>query len=117
MEETCYILKNLRSKSSLVAIDEMGRGTSTFDGVALASATLNYIQNRALCMFTTHYELEEATGVKEMKMEVKVEGKAIEFTYKLTEGTSKSFAMNVARLARVPEKIITRAIEKSNTMK
>ncbi len=57
MEETCYILKNIRSSSSLVVIDEMGRGTSTFDGVALASATLKYIKNAALCMFTTHYDL------------------------------------------------------------
>ena len=79
MEETCYILKNIRSNSSLLAIDEMGRGTSTFDGVALASATLEYIKNRTLCMFTTHYELENKAGVKEMKMEVKVEGKEIEF--------------------------------------
>lgn len=59
MEETCYILKSIKSKSSLVVIDEMGRGTSTFDGVALASATLKYVKNKALCMFTTHYELDE----------------------------------------------------------
>ena len=73
MEETCLILKNLRSTSSLVAIDEMGRGTSTFDGVALASATLSYIKDKALCMFTTHYDLNEITEVNKMKMDVKVD--------------------------------------------
>lgn len=110
MEETCYILKNIRSGSTLVAIDEMGRGTSTFDGVALASATLKYIKEKALCMFTTHYELAKETDARKMKMEVEVSETTVKFTYKLTEGTSESFAMNVARLARIPDKIITRAI-------
>ena len=117
MEETCFILKNIRSRSSLVVIDEMGRGTSTFDGVALASATLNYIKDKALCMFTTHYELANEIEVRPMKMEVQVQDKTVKFTYKLMEGTSESFAMNVARLAQIPETIINRAIEKSLTMK
>ena len=58
MEETRFILDNC-DQYSLLAIDELGRGTSTFDGVSLACATLKYlIKKDCMCMFTTHFNLE-----------------------------------------------------------
>lgn len=63
MEETKIILASLKSPSSLIVMDELGRGTSTYDGVSIAISVLNYIKNRAMCLFTTHYDLSAVKGV------------------------------------------------------
>ena len=64
MEETVAIINGIKSQSSLVVIDELGRGTSTYDGMAIAASVLDHIKNKALCLFTTHYDLRAITGVQ-----------------------------------------------------
>ena len=64
MEETVEILKSLKSPSSLFVFDELGRGTSTYDGLAIAASVLNFIKNKSLCLFTTHYDLRFIEGVQ-----------------------------------------------------
>ena len=117
MEETLMILKNA-TVHSLAIIDELGRGTSTFDGYAIASAVLKYICKRIKCntIFATHYffmknhleDLKDQLVYNKMDyLLIEEETDKIVFLYKLVEGIcEKSFAFNVARIAGINEKII-----------
>jgi DNA mismatch repair protein MSH6 len=111
MEETATVFKALKSgAATLVVMDELGRGTSTYDGMAIASATYNYLKERALCLFTTHYDFGLEKDVWRMGCEVKNQ-QEVKFTYKLEPGQSKSYAFNVARMAGLPQPIIDRAVQ------
>ena len=118
MLESASILNNISSRS-LVLLDEIGRGTSTYDGIAIAWAMVEYIHNhptaRAKTLFATHYhELNEMTQlcprVKNFHVAVREVDKNVIFLRKLVEGgTEKSFGIHVARIAGMPKKVIARA--------
>ncbi len=118
MNEVAHILKNATSKS-LVILDEVGRGTSTFDGLSIAWAVVEYICANigAKSLFATHYheliELENRIdGVKNYSIAVKRRGDDIIFLRKIiNKGTDDSFGIEVARLAGVPDAVIERAKE------
>ncbi|MDP3919000.1 MAG: DNA mismatch repair protein MutS, partial [Nanoarchaeota archaeon] len=118
MSEAANILNNATSKS-LVLLDEIGRGTSTYDGVSIAWATVEYIYNRikAKTMFATHYhvlnKLEASfENIKNYNIAVKEDGEEIVFLRTLLEGgTDKSFGVYVAKLAGLPDEVISRAKE------
>ncbi|OGL42022.1 MAG: DNA mismatch repair protein MutS [Candidatus Schekmanbacteria bacterium GWA2_38_11] len=120
MQETANILNNASSKS-LIILDEIGRGTSTFDGLSIAWAVAEYIhdENRigAKTLFATHYhELTELAatlpGVKNYNIAVKEWNDEIIFLRKIVEGgTDKSYGIQVARLAGLPKEVIARAKE------
>ncbi len=118
MSEMANILRNATSRS-LLLLDEIGRGTSTFDGMAIARAVLEYATDRrqlgAKTLFATHYheltELEqEVEGVKNYNISVKKRGADIVFLRKILPGTADgSYGVEVARLAGLPQKVIMRA--------
>ncbi|KAB2832503.1 MAG: DNA mismatch repair protein MutS, partial [Candidatus Brocadia sp.] len=116
MNETANILNNATERS-LIILDEVGRGTSTFDGVSIAWAITEYIYQRihARTLFATHYhELTELAllfpGIKNFNIAVREWGEEIVFLRKIVEGgTDKSYGIHVARLAGVPKEIIQRA--------
>ena len=116
MEETASILKEASSRSLLI-LDEIGRGTSTYDGMSIARSVLEYICRRikAKTLFSTHYhELtnleEELPGVKNYTMAVKERGKEVLFLRRVIAGRSdKSYGVNVARLAGLPPEVLLRA--------
>lgn len=120
MIETASILNNLSSKS-LVLMDEIGRGTSTYDGVSIAWSIVEYLHNnmnsRAKTLFATHYhELNQLTEdfprIKNFNVSVKEAGNKIIFMRKLKEGGSEhSFGIHVAQLAGMPNKVVLRANE------
>lgn len=118
MEETATICTRA-TKQSLVILDEVGRGTSTFDGMALAQAIIEYIvQNiQAKCLFATHYhELtalsEKFSAIKNYHMACKKSGEKLHFMHTIIPGVAHaSFGLDVARLAQLPEHIINRASE------
>ena len=120
MTETAAILNNLSSKS-LVLLDEIGRGTSTYDGVSMAWAIAEHIHNhpksRAKTLFATHYhELNELTEdfprIKNFHVSVKEVGNKIIFLRKLLPGGSAhSFGIHVAQLAGMPTSLVLRAHE------
>ena len=118
MTELANILDNA-SKDSLVLLDEVGRGTSTFDGLAIAWAISEYLHNvvKGKAIFATHYhqltQLEGVLpGVKNYNMAVKEEGGSITFLRSVVPGaTDKSYGVHVAKLAGVPEAVIKRANE------
>jgi len=120
MSETAFILRNA-TKDSLIILDEIGRGTSTFDGLAIAWSVVEYIANKeiigAKTMFATHYhELSELEGhldgVKNFCISVKEHGEEVLFLRKIIRGgADKSFGVHVARLAGVPHPVIVRAHE------
>lgn len=120
MSEMANILRNATGKS-LLLLDEIGRGTSTFDGLSIAWAVVEYICDKRLIgaktLFATHYhelsELEELLeGVKNFRITVKEMGDNIIFLRKIVRGgTDKSFGVQVARLAGIPEQVILRAKE------
>ena len=120
MSETAYILRNATA-SSLIILDEIGRGTSTFDGLAIAWAVVEYIANKetigAKTLFATHYhELSELEGhldgVINYCISVKEHGEDIIFLRKIIPGgADRSFGVHVARLAGVPHPVIIRAHE------
>ena len=120
MNEVAHILKNATSKS-LVILDEIGRGTSTFDGLSIAWAVAEYISNPehigAKTLFATHYHeliaLENTvSGVKNYSVAVKKRGDDITFLRKIVKGgTDDSFGIEVALLAGVPQKVTDRAKE------
>lgn len=118
MIETANILNNATSKS-LILIDEVGRGTSTFDGISIAWAVAEYIAKKikARTLFATHYnELTELAitlnGVKNYNVSVKEWGDEIIFLRKVEVGPAdKSYGIQVARLAGLPSDVISRAKE------
>jgi DNA mismatch repair protein MutS len=120
MTETANIL-NTATPRSLVLLDEVGRGTSTFDGLSLAWAIAEYLhdnpQHAAKTLFATHYhEMTELAkllpGVRNYQMAVKESGGAIVFLRRVVEGSaSKSYGIEVARLAGLPRQVIERARE------
>ena len=120
MSEVANILRNA-TKNSLLILDEIGRGTSTFDGLAIAWAVIEHISNRKLLgaktLFATHYhELTELEGkmsnVNNYCIAVKEKGDDIVFLRKIIKGgADKSYGIQVARLAGVPDMVIDRAKE------
>lgn len=118
MSEVANILANATSKS-LVVLDEIGRGTSTFDGLSIAWAVVEYILKNLNCktLFATHYHELSALegvlpGVKNFKITVKEVADSVVFLRKIVRGAAnKSFGVEVAKLAGVPEKVIERAKE------
>lgn len=120
MTETASILNNL-SNRSLILMDEIGRGTSTYDGVSIAWAIVEYLHNhkdfKPKTLFATHYhelnQLEEdLTRVKNFNVSVKELGNKIIFMRKLKEGGSEhSFGIHVAQLAGMPNRVVFRANE------
>ncbi len=117
MNETAAILNNA-TELSLIIMDEIGRGTSTFDGVSIAWSVAEYLNNviRAKTMFATHYhalaKLEKYKGVKNYNVAVKEDQEDIIFLRKLLPGgTDKSYGIHVAKLAGMPEAVIVRAKE------
>ncbi|WP_345947781.1 MULTISPECIES: DNA mismatch repair protein MutS [unclassified Mucilaginibacter] len=120
MNETASILNNL-SNRSLILLDEIGRGTSTYDGISIAWAIAEYLHNhpsaKAKTLFATHYhELNELTNmfgrVKNYNVTVKEVGNQIIFLRKLVPGGSEhSFGIHVAKLAGMPPKVLSRANE------
>lgn len=120
MTEVANILRNA-TKNSLIILDEIGRGTSTFDGLAIAWAVIEHISNTKLCgaktLFATHYheltELEgKIPGVNNYCIAVKEKGDDIVFLRKIVQGgADKSYGIQVAKLAGVPDSVIQRAKE------
>ncbi len=117
MNETASILNNL-SQNSLILLDEIGRGTSTYDGVSIAWAIAEYLHEhptKAKTLFATHYhELNDMTKdfsrIKNFNVSVKESGKKILFIRKLKEGGSQhSFGIHVAKMAGIPNPIVDKA--------
>lgn len=105
------------SERSLILFDEIGRGTSTYDGMALAQAMIEYIDGNihAKTLFSTHYhELTQLAdmhpGMKNVHVEVHEEDETVTFLYRIQEGKAdKSYGINVARLAKLPECVLERS--------
>jgi DNA mismatch repair protein MutS len=118
MKEAAHILEKATPRS-LILLDEVGRGTSTFDGVSIAWAIAEFIEHqvKARTLFATHYhELAELAGlyptIKNCHVSVKEWGENILFLRKVAEGSSShSYGIQVARLAGVPARVIQRAKE------
>lgn len=119
MNEVADILKNA-TKKSLVILDEIGRGTSTFDGISIAKSVAEYISGKNIgckTLFATHYhELiameKEYEGVRNFSVAVSKRGDDIKFLHKIVEGgTDDSYGIEVAKLAGLPQKVINRAKE------
>ena len=120
MQELSNILENA-TKNSLIILDEIGRGTSTYDGLAIAWATVEYIADKekigAKTLFATHYheliELEsKIEGVKNYSVEVKEKGDDVIFLRKITPGgADESYGIYVAKLAGIKRSVISRAKE------
>ena len=120
MNETASILNNV-SNRSLILLDEIGRGTSTYDGISIAWAIAEYLhenpKSKAKTLFATHYhELNEMAGtfkrVKNYNVSVKEVGSKIIFMRKLVPGGSEhSFGIHVAKMAGMPKRVINRANE------
>jgi DNA mismatch repair protein MutS len=120
MIETANILNNA-TRRSLVLLDEVGRGTSTFDGLSIAWAVVEYLHDndsvRPMTLFATHYhELTDLSGilprVRNFNVLVKEYGDRIVFLRKIVEGgCDRSYGIQVARLAGLPDEVIERARE------
>lgn len=116
MAETNYALRHA-TRQSLLIFDEIGRGTATYDGMALAEAIIEYIAQNIQCksLFSTHYhELtsmhQRLPSVQNLQATVKEEADHITFLYKITSGTmNKSYGINVAKLANMPLSVLDRA--------
>src|SRR5262249_12477378 len=116
MTEAANILNNATPRS-LVILDEIGRGTSTYDGVSLAWAIAEYLHNRVACraLFATHYHeladlAETLPGLRNYNVLVREWHDEIVFLHKIAAGSAdKSYGIHVARLAGVPEEVLGRA--------
>ena len=125
MLETASILHHATNKS-LVVLDEVGRGTSTYDGMAIAWAIVEYIHNhprlRCRTLFATHYHeltqlAEQLPGVKNYRVDVAEEGDKVIFLHKIVPGgADKSYGVHVAELAGMPRQVVQRARELMNDM-
>lgn len=117
MSETAGILNNL-SERSLVILDEIGRGTSTFDGLSLAWAIAEHLNvKKARCLFATHFHeltalAEDNPGVKNYNVAVKEWNDEVVFLHKIVPGgTDESYGIYVAKLAGIPQEVIKRSRE------
>jgi len=116
MTETANIMNNATEKS-LVVLDEIGRGTSTFDGMSIAAAVAEHINNKikAYALFATHYheitQLEDSNpGMKNLNTLVRKEGDSVIFLHKIVDGPAdQSYGIEVAKLAGLPVNVIERA--------
>ena len=118
MNEVAYILQNA-SADSLLILDEIGRGTSTFDGMSIARAVLEFVTDKkkigAKALFATHYheltELEnQLKGVKNYSVAVKKHGEDITFLRRIVRGgADESYGIEVAKLAGIPDAVVKRA--------
>lgn len=123
MIETAHIL-NSASEKSLILLDEIGRGTSTYDGVAIAWAVAEFIATKihARCIFATHYhELNVMTNtypqIKNYRITISEENGEIEFLRKIVQGgASKSYGIQVAKMAGLPNSVISRSQDLMNKM-
>lgn len=123
MSETAYIL-NRATERSFILIDEIGRGTSTYDGVAIAWAVAEYIASniKARCIFATHYHelnvmAETYPQIKNYRITVSEQDGEIEFLRKIVQGgASKSYGIQVAKMAGIPKSVIKRSEELMNRM-
>ncbi|MDD5921653.1 MAG: DNA mismatch repair protein MutS [Eubacteriales bacterium] len=120
MSELAYILRNATAKS-LIILDEIGRGTSTYDGLSIAWATVEYLcneKNRIRTLFATHYhELttleKQIPGVRNLSVDVSEENGTIVFLHKIVSGSrDRSYGIHVAKLAGVPMSLLENAREK-----
>jgi len=120
MSELAYIL-NTATDRSLIILDEIGRGTSTYDGLSIAWAVVEYLCNskgRIRSLFATHYHELTAleghmTGLKNLNVDVQEKDGNIVFLHKIVEGSaSRSYGIHVARLAGVPSQVLSTAEEK-----
>ncbi len=126
MTEVAEIIKNATSKSLLI-LDEIGRGTSTYDGMSIAHAIIEYIADKkslgAKTLFATHYHeltaLEnQIKGVKNYNIAVKKRGTDIIFLRRIVKGgADNSYGIEVSKLAGIPDKIIKRAFDIQHTFK
>ena len=118
MKEVSYILKNATA-NSLILLDEIGRGTSTYDGMSIARAVVEYLDSKihAYTLFATHYhELADmadySSKIKNYTVTVKERGKDITFLRRIVPGSAdRSYGIHVARLAGLPESLLKRADE------
>ena len=118
MVETAHILAHATPRS-LVIFDEVGRGTSTYDGVSIAQAILEYLhdapQVRSLTLFATHYHeltalAERLPRLRNFRMEVREEGERVIFLHQVVEGgADRSYGIHVAELAGLPRQVVVRA--------
>ena len=122
MEETKNVLE-FATEKSLAIVDELGRGTSTFDGYAIAHSVLNYLVQKIHCraLFSTHYhmllnEFRDASDVKLYHMACRYTAKdEVMFLYRFEKGECpSSFGINVAKMAGIPRKCVERAREKAD---
>ena len=118
MKESANALRNA-TENSLVLFDELGRGTSTYDGMSLAGSIIEYISKHIKCktMFSTHYheltDLEnKLPGIKNVHVSIDETDGCVTFLHKVMDGcVDKSYGINVAKLADLPEEVITKANE------
>lgn len=118
MSEVAHILKNA-TVNSLVILDEIGRGTSTFDGMSIARAVIEYMEDRiqALTLFATHYHelttlADHLDKIKNYSVAVKERGNQVIFLRRIVAGgADKSYGIHVGKLAGLPTKLIKRASE------
>ena len=118
MRETANILNNATSKS-LIVLDEIGRGTSTFDGISIAWSVAEYLHGRtkAKTLFATHYHeltdlADSFAGVKNYTVKVKEEGGRVVFLRRIAAGVAeKSFGIHVGAMAGLPREVVNRAAE------
>lgn len=122
MSETANILNNI-TDNSFVIMDEIGRGTSTYDGLSLAWGILNYLakQKKAKVLFATHYHeltsLESMTNISNYNVLVKKENDNLIFLKKVIEGkANQSYGIEVAKLADIPKEVTDFAVEKLNEL-
>lgn len=123
MTETANILNNATDKS-LIILDEIGRGTATFDGMSIAAAVAEYIytQIRAKTMFATHYHeitqlADKYEGIKNINVSALDQADNIVFLHKIMDGPAdKSYGIQVARLAGLPQSVISRSKEIYDTL-
>ncbi len=118
MQEVSHILRNA-TKNSLIILDEIGRGTSTYDGMSIAKAVVEYIDTKihGFTLFATHYHeladmADTSSHIKNYTVSVKERGKDITFLRRIVPGSAdRSYGIHVARLAGLPEPLLKRADE------
>jgi len=118
MTETANILNNATEKS-LIILDEIGRGTATFDGMSIAAAVAEFIHTKikAKTLFATHYHeitqlADKHPGMKNLNVLIKEEGDHVTFLHRIIEGPAdRSYGIQVAKLAGLPKEVVKRAKE------